>query len=868
MRCRHSYWFLSLLGLLFFIVACKKEQPEWDGPVVELTFECDDPLATRSGYDGTQEGDDYYNENLISTLDIFFYPEDRTSQDAYYHVRRTSGKRRGDVIRLEFTSPEINSYIFPIDGDVRWCTVYAIANYSNNWPEGADGLDGTSVDNLMNLKVETDFAAPLTHMQPSFLMDGTTSLVLNGRTQKLVATGIIKLERFACKLQVGVNVASEKVFYEEDALGNPLIDEITGEPIVKERWIPMLQDMKLYLVDGAKNVCLSGECPEDELKYFSYNDHENPLKFATYDEGTRTLKYLFPKDGVYCQTDPMYTYPMHWVFGSDEQGKKEPYLKLILTWFNVTKGTNKEFYYKILIPNDNRPEYKRRFVRNNLYHINVDVSILGAENDDAMVTIPAGECFIVYWQDKEMVIKEAEVGKARYLAVDNDTYNLHNISTEVTIPYTSSHPVSFLGYEEEDAGIKVTRPYYGNVAVGSDALGGTVRLAGADDEFYEENAKYISYNLAQRKVIDATRRNVDVSEGRDWFFNNGTAVNFQHVLENDYTLEEFDYSPYYISFTLYHRDRPDDERYKKHIVIRQYPAIYIDVNPNSDPRVDTKPDGVGAVANFANNGYVYVDGGDLAHKDCYSFPVFDNGRIGRNDDYWNNSSAPQSEKKEWQWHVVWYTGGSTDLYNINITVLPSNLIEDNDFVIGDPRSPDVNNLLDFGSNPNTHFVEAPAMEGGSRRLSYYYPTEKSDRTRNMMAPAYRIASKLGGVEYGGISYDNAVARCATYQEDGYPAGRWRLPTRGEVRFIANLSAHSAFTYLFSATTYWSANGAVTVHTTDGGYVTDSNTGTALPRCVYDSWYWQKYDEDSKKMVEDRIPAGEARKVFMWGDKER
>ena len=52
-------------------------------------------------------------------------------------------------------------------------------------------------------------------------------------------------------------------------------------------------------------------------------------------------------------------------------------------------------------------------------------------------------------------------------------------------------------------------------------------------------------------------------------------------------------------------------------------------------------------------------------------------------------------------------------------------------------------------------------------------------------------------------------RCAAYQEDGYPAGRWRLATYAELEFIAMLCAKDALPYsLFGASDYWSATGAL------------------------------------------------------------
>lgn len=237
-------------------------------------------------------------------------------------------------------------------------------------------------------------------------------------------------------------------------------------------------------------------------------------------------------------------------------------------------------------------------------------------------------------------------------------------------------------------------------------------------------------------------------------------------------------------------------------------------------------------------------------------------------------------KLEWmQWRVVNFTGGNRNLYNIVVTVLPSG----SDYCIGDPRTsnpetwgngeeafssmegsyPENSRKLYYNYNFETneadneyvsHFQEGNALFFGPddeieygddgkprRKLTYYYPAENSSRTLNMLAPSCRVASKFGGVEYGGITQRSAEFKCATYQEDGYPAGRWRLPTKAEISFIADLTNTGSFNVLFESDKfYWSSNGAVKPKS---GLKT--NEKYALARCVYDSWYWDP--------LNDRLP---------------
>jgi hypothetical protein len=156
-----------------------------------------------------------------------------------------------------------------------------------------------------------------------------------------------------------------------------------------------------------------------------------------------------------------------------------------------------------------------------------------------------------------------------------------------------------------------------------------------------------------------------------------------------------------------------------------------------------------------------------------------------------------------------------------------------------------------------------------RQLAYYYPTEASERTRNMLAPSYRVCSKFGGIEFGDISLEYARYRCAAYQEDGFPAGRWRVPTEAEVSFIAQLSANGAFDVLFNVGgRYWSANGAVLVNANG---VTPVSNNSALLRCVYDTWYWgedQSEYEAWRKRYDPVQPGEFPHGVFVWGDRPR
>ena len=128
----------------------------------------------------------------------------------------------------------------------------------------------------------------------------------------------------------------------------------------------------------------------------------------------------------------------------------------------------------------------------------------------------------------------------------------------------------------------------------------------------------------------------------------------------------------------------------------------------------------------------------------------------------------------------------------------------------------------------------------------------------MIAPIVRVASSYGKTST--MNFENANRRCASYQEDGVPAGRWRLPTYSEIKFIITLSDRGVLPKLFQPETnngYWCANGAVYSNSAGGTLqFTETITGSTnrSVRCVYDEWYWGT----------ERV----TNTVFTWGDVQR
>ena len=87
-----------------------------------------------------------------------------------------------------------------------------------------------------------------------------------------------------------------------------------------------------------------------------------------------------------------------------------------------------------------------------------------------------------------------------------------------------------------------------------------------------------------------------------------------------------------------------------------------------------------------------------------------------------------------------------------------------------------------------------------------------------------------------VDWIHNVERCASYQEDGYPAGRWRLPTEAEIVFVYHLAEDLELLSnpFYYQSNYW-ANSGRRIY--QGNFQPASTGGNYSSRCVYDLWYW-------------------------------
>lgn len=778
------YILLLLLASLGMVSCTEHEIFETDkGKSIRITASCVNLNTTRAEGDAetTKPGEVYLNENLISTIHYFLYPEGRTNANAVLVGKITNiGQHGSATIDIPLVEEVLNKDLFP--GTNRECEVYLIANFPN--ASNLESLSDTRVEALQTLALTAfdngsegtgGVRNPATFdEQESFVMDGLGTILLDNRSETTVAEASITLKRFAAKYTICIS--TETSFTEK-------VKDDGGEEYDKV-WKPVRDEMKVRVENVVSNTTLKGVFGTNLFEYAPRVNEDGLTKEIGNKE--------------YDVFNPFYSYPCQWEIHEDDALA----IYVELPWRHEKgNGTTEETtcLYKV-IPNTTQLN------RNSWYNINLNIGVLSINPEEVEKYIEiTGSCSVVDWNNDNDdwvcgLAINSEIKGARYLIVEQNKYVVNN-QNEFEIPFITSHPCEIVG-------LSVYRTVFGNEV----------------DDKPEPEYMTISTPNGNNNVYYQLGANQ-----KDFLKVEGSSIKLCHTLNNDFaSTTDYDYSPYIFTFTVRHKDNED---FNEEIKVTQKPALSIYAQLNSYR--EANPNGT--------YGYVYVNGYNPNSKQS---ETTGGGFWGGGTDYYDNVYGG----------VGGLTGSGNNknpyMYTIEVSVLP----DGSDFILGDPRVE-----YDLQSLDIDNYVDAPHisnMDGGVKSLRKYYGTDKSTSVENMIAPKFRMASSHGWVSGEFISYTNAFNRAATYQEDGYPAGRWRVPTKAEVWFVAKLFADKKIPPLFnSGTGYWCASGKVTPND-NGSVEIDNATGTCAIRCVYDEWYWE---HSTLRLPEEHFD------TFTWGD---
>lgn len=618
---------------------------------------------------------------------------------------------------------------------------------------------------------------------------------------------------------------------------------MTGE---SEAWTPVLKDLRAYYVNALNNRSTVGATPikrsaipeadVDDYNYYSYPTNypisPDPLT-ATATSG----KYQF---GI----GEVYTYPQTWTAG--ENG--EPYFKVQMTWRSNVRGTA-NFYYKICVPKP-ATDGTVTIDRNTCYVVDVTLDVIDTENEYVVID-PA------HYTVHEWAIHDWKggggMGAARFFDVPKKEFVMYS-DEMLDIPFASSSAVS--AYFTE-----VSYWYYGSTN-------------GTHYHFrYDPADKVSQMNLPTDKDSDNQSLNVNKY--------NGTPTNAAKDL-NEYKLVP---AAKYVKFTHALTNvfsvrtikvlLVNEEGRSAEVTITQHPAIEV-VAHNSK--------------NMFLDGWYHLGDENVCDADGnltgYTHTPEGNAYM-PHIPYWRNRTAwsPSSGNSG---NGSIYAGGSTSVradHFFLTEVSVSAFSEGNDtyqvragadngaittkhYRIGDPRVPasaHYNSTTSSGATPRFVLKNYLYSDRAKREKlgdgTYREYNDAADVTKaweeplkiligsqnaddqNIIAPRLLVSSHMnitGGVPWNNSDGTGVVQRCAMYQEAGYPAGRWRLPTEAEFAFMMKLQSDGTLPGLFADNCYYRMADGRKIHVGTGNNIipyTDSNTGTVYIRMVYDLWYW-------------------------------
>lgn len=812
---RYIFHFIYFCFAWLAFTSCEQEEMNPNAGSGTLTLQLNiGNMLSRSA------GDETLNENLISTLDIFLYPNNAAETDgASKHITVSPNQNNSYTVDTKLTEDEIKT-LFGANATSGTCKVYVIANR----PNGVDLPATTSISALKQLAVTAAFidntdngsavqttAGSIPGRQANFVMDSDATNDNDGydvvtlatdATNKKSLSGTVPLYRSAAKIGLFVNVEHD-------------ITDANGVT-----WISDPTDMKMTFHNGVKVGYIGNDLYTYTVDYRTDDGNNVYNLFSIEEERSLAVTAPITTNGTttdyYTSPAPYYSYPWDWskLTNNDDT----PYITLIIPW--KREDANQFLPCKYQIPvnalaTNNVPTNSLQ--RNTYYQMLLNVGILGAFDETETVELTPSY-MVVNWGSEEI---NTTLKENVYLVVQEHDVTINN-KNEYSVEFASSHDI-------EVQILSITQPYYAKETAGT-AI------------YFDEEAS--DNYLSTKHTVEAAEMTENVTigenpkaESQDFYQDcsvsvSGNTIFLEHnVLDRGEItpIEKYDIAPYTIKVYVrmkYGTNTDDkgntiDLYYDDIIEYTQYPAIYVVANPNSD----------------------YNTGND---NNDYHGGVYINGQQ-------NNSSASYGGA----WHLGSATNKNPNMYVITTTALEVK----SEYIIGDPRKTDIDLILNNGNNWST---TANALYDGNsnRQLKYYYPTDNSSSAEYVVAPQFRIASSYGVAT--DQNYDNMRRRCASYQEDGYPAGRWRMPTKAEVEYVVRLSAEGKIPKLFNdekddpTGDYWCAQG-VAYPLSNGTVNLVANDGESHSvRCVYDDWYW---GSNPSIISDDKGP-------FTWGDYPR
>ncbi len=778
-------FYIAVAAAALAAVSCAKVAEFTDTPAqleqgFTLKFTCGD-MATRADGD-TFIFDSENNENRIERIDYFIFPlgeDGNVADDTEYKCSGEIVPGEGNdftTMDLEYTvtiEPGVLAQIFP-NGNTK-AMVLAVANYMS-----LDGITETTWKDIRDLEVGDTFTCDAGEgygrrwPHPMQTNDDELFFVMTAEQEiELNTSGTHAVDATIPLKRLASKVTVE--FTYDHAIFKDDKD-VTWVPETMLKVKPDKLEARVYLSNAFCNSRLGG--PLNRALVKDGQKEGESMYVPRDDRDIFEYAYDFLSSAKPDSLNYYYTYP--YPAGVDTNGDNQPYLKLVMPWYgyvNYESADNPGIFYK-------KKEVYYKVVlpsdsiteSNKIYQYVVDVKIFGSETE---VEVTGEEYKVKDWLTSDGV--ESSVATGRYISLDipRDEYDMYSSLLEILFVSSGDVEISNLKIYQDD--------FSSATSTQIDFITG-------------KNGNNYTYGSGK----NANTEDIDGHKLSEWATISGTKLVINHTMNNDFSDTSFDAAPMTFIVTL-HLKNETSTSFDRTVTVTQYPALYV-----------TKD---------AHYGYVYVN------------------TYGGNDDY-----------------VSAYDDNPTNAYTYNYLSNRYNVDDylDIDHFLGNiiPQTSAMSGSSN--SNPNNYNVHVSVLSNNSKGWVISDPREKNGTTLSgiavdnykktdsasslAIAPAFKIASSYGmcvlfqNRDIGGPNYENAIKRCASYQENGYPAGRWRVPTEAEIDFCVSLSEYGKIPSLFGGQ-YFASSGRY-YDTTSSSFKDPSGADDRhVVRCVYDIWYW-------------------------------
>ena len=769
-------WMATLLG------SCSEDLYDGDGIDGEkgyITLRFSQPQTAVQETRAIEHGDNTLNENNINFVDLYFFPNGKSNKDAVLvednHAVEfdTSGGDTTYFVKVRTGDTKLNE-LFGSTKDGS-CEVYAVANSSQESPSAS-----TCLDSLRLRVLRHNFGAQLT--QGNFVMQSNPEKLATVDLKDGAATGTIPMTRVAAKLQIYLNVPDTLHVYNKDGSGFAV-------------WKSDRSHMSIVFNNGLMDYTLNGKDTSHPDSSFYNSMQVDMHKYATMTRNTVDYDYSHT---------PFYSYPFSW----KETDTHVPTFIIAIPWSKRNPGTGSDTYgtpeitYYQVHPNMLTGQLQSNY----FYRMYMKIETVGSTDNTTPVDITPSGYRIQPWGEVKVNTKKDVTGdlyRYTYLVVDPTSVVLNNTSS-TTLRYSSSSALT--------SDTKITQVEYNS---------------------YETPGQVTHHTLTADDLAKLTTNRYELD-----YTSTPGQIRFTH------NVDDGTYAAKTITIQV-----ANDDGLTELVTITQYPAIYMHTFDGDNAFVDgyfshvaDPASSIGDAIYNSYGAYNSVDWNIYSYNGSY-YTDYPNGA---------NVTVPYGSMVK---ALTQTSGGivNNSITKITVTSFNSNngFYEANGkkyyYQIGDPRTNANYSSSDLEPYLSNQDYGPYRIWVGYRYYNFDYrltltswgdnaaKIKKASDTKTIIAPQFFVSS--GWNSSTSVSFEVAEKRAATYQEAGYSAGRWRLPTEAEIMFITARQREGVIPVLFamdSSSNYWASSGRLY---RNGQFYNASTNAQGYMRFVYDTWYW-------------------------------